>query len=103
MLTYLLLCFAALPFMDCSPSHCSTNDTVFEYREIYLPCRNDPEMKELRLDNLDTDWGLWGHNLARVLPKNPSRTVFATIDGRSNDEQFCFSSDVLFKYVVDYI
>lgn len=103
MFTYLLLCFAALPFMDCSPSHCSTNDTVFEYREIYLPCRNDPEMKQLRLDNLDTDWGLWGHNLARVLPKNPSRTVFATIDGRSNDEQFCFSSDVLFKYVVDYI
>ena len=100
---FLMLSFAALPFTECSPSHSTTHHATFEYREIYLPGRFEPEMKNLWLDNVDMDWGLWGHNLARVLPKNPSRTVFATVDGRTIDDQFCFSSDLLYKYIVSYI
>ena len=101
--TYLLLSFAALPFTKCSQSHGNTHDVAFEYREIYLPERFEPEMRHLWHDNVDMDWGLWGHNLARILPENPSRSVYATINGHSNDEQFCFSSDLLYKYIVSYI
>lgn len=102
-LAYLLLSFAALPFTKCSQSHGTTHHMAFEYREIYLPERFDTEMHELWLENVDMDWALWGHSLARILPDNPSRSVYATINGHSNDEQFCFSSDQLYKYIVKYI
>ena len=102
-LSYLLLSFAVLTFTKCSQSHGTTHNVAFEYREIYLPERFDTEMHELWLDNVDMDWALWGHNLARLLPDNPSRSIYATIDGHSNDEQFCFSSDLLYKYIVKYI
>ncbi len=103
LLTFLTLCFTALPFNQCSQSHSSTHNVAFEYREIYLPERFEPEMKDLWLDNVDIDWGLWGHNLSRILPDNPSRSIYATIDGHSTEEQFCFSSDQLYRYIVSYI
>ncbi len=102
-LTYFLLCFAVLPYTRCSHPQVGTCHAAFEYREIYLPERFFSEMEYLWLDNVDMDWGLWGHNLSRVLPEHPSRTVFATIDGRAVEEQFCFSSDLLYKYIVSYI
>ena len=105
MLTSLLLTLAALPFVECSSSPCDSigDGASFEYRDIYLPEKSSPEIRKLNLNSVDKDWGLWGHNLARVLPKNPSRTIYATIDGQSEDEQFCFSSDQLYKYIADYI
>ena len=103
MLSYLLLSLAALSFTDCDQTNDNKNPVAFEYREIYLPRRFEAEMKRLWLNNVDMDWGLWGHNLSRVLPDNPSRTVFASIDGRATDEQFCFSSEQLYKYIVNYI
>jgi len=102
-LSYLLLSFAALTFAKCSQSHGTTHNVAFEYREIYLPERFETEMHELWINNVDMDWALWGHNLSRLLPDKPSRSIYATIDGNSNDEQFCFSSDILYNYIVKYI
>lgn len=103
LLSFLLLCFSALPLYMCSQSKGSMYHATFEYREIYLPDRFTSEIKALKLDNVDTDWGLWGHNLEKVLPEEHSRSVYATIDGQNSDEQFCFSSDQLYKYIVEYI
>ena len=75
----------------------------FEYKEIYLPPLDPSDSQELCLNNLDTDWGLWGHNLHKTLPTKPDRSVFALVGGKRNEEQFCFSSDVLRAYVEAYI
>lgn len=76
---------------------------VFEYRDIYLPAYNKKDNAALELDNVDEEWGIWGHNLGIVLPDNPSMQVYAKMNGGTNSEQFCFSSDKLYGYIVDYI
>ena len=91
----------------CLPAYCmcgsAAGDGPFEYREIYLPDAHLNDTRQLALNNVDNDWGIWGHHLAVVLPKDCSQTVFAIVKGQRNDEQFCFSSDQLFDYISTYI
>lgn len=76
---------------------------AFKYREIYLPSTNPNDLKELGLNNVDDDWGLWGHNLANLLPEKPSLSVYARHDGATDRHQFCFSNPKIFEYISDYI
>lgn len=76
---------------------------AFKYREIYLPSTNPNDLKELGLNTVDDDWGIWGHNLSNLLPEKPSLSVFARHDGIIDRHQFCFSSEKLYDYIVDYI
>ena len=46
-----------------------TGESVFSYREIYLPESTGDNAKKLGLNTLDHDWGLWGHNLGDILPE----------------------------------
>lgn len=90
----------------CEQSRATENfveGAAFEYREVYLPTTGPDENKQLELNNLDDDWGLWGHNLANVLPEDPSLTVYATLNGNIEEEQYCFTSDKLFQYFCDYV
>ena len=79
------------------------SDAVFAYREIYLPESTGSNAHKLGLNSLDTDWGIWGHNLRNILPEEPSLSVYAEQDGTTYHSQFCFSSQKLFDYVEDYI
>ena len=94
-----------LPFFNgCREVVANDDDgSVFEYKDIYFPGNSKAEGQGLGLNNLDKDWGIWGHNLGKILPKDHSRSVYATIEGRMNDEQFCFSSERLFDYIEEYI
>ena len=77
---------------------------AFEYMEVYMsPLTGAEEARSLGLNSVDEDWGLWGHNLRRVLPHRPAESVFAWHDGERDEEQFCFSSDTLLGYIADYI
>ena len=76
---------------------------AFEYRDIYLPVTDKSEFTDFELNNLDDDWGIWGHNLSNVLPEDPSYTIFATVNGNTEEEQFCFSSNHLYEYICNYI
>ena len=80
-----------------------TTKSVFKYREIFLPEGTGENAAKLGLNSLDNDWGLWGHNLAKVLPENPSQNVFAKVNGVTNKHQFCFSSNTLYGYIEDFI
>lgn len=91
---FLMACFCNCGTAQKSP---------FEYKEIYLPEKDTEEAKDLGLNNLDADWGIWGHNLHHVLPSNPAPSIFAMVNGSRTDEQFCFSSDKLYEYIVTYI
>lgn len=76
---------------------------AFEYRDVYLPDYDKKSNAELDLNNVDADWGIWGHNLVTVLPENPSMQVYAKINGGNTKDQFCFTSNKLYEYIVDYI
>ncbi len=92
---------------DLPPAVLSLRDTAgsfaFEYRGLYSPTNLDPDYPGLAaLDNADA-WGLWGHNLARAVGKNPSGEVYATVDGEKTEEQFCFSSEALYLCLENYV
>lgn len=91
---------------SCSKARAADEEALpsaFKYREIYLPEGIGEKAHEFGLNTLDLDWGIWGHNLGKVLPKEPSQSVFAKVNGVTNKKQFCFSSNHLFEYIEDYI
>ena len=60
----------------------------------------------------ESDWGLWGHQLARVLGTNDDTTygfqnmdeeLFAHSGSMTYKDQFCFSSEKLYDLTVRYI
>ena len=101
--THALLFLSAFLFCSCDDAGQQDVASPFEYREVYLPELPFDEGRELYLNNVDRDWGIWGHNLSVVLPKNASQSVYAKAGNSVNSDQFCFSSDALFKYISDYI
>lgn len=99
-------CLTVLAFLAIGCSHSVATNPVpgaFKYREIYLPSSNPNDLKELGLNSVDFDWGIWGHNLANLLPEKPSLSVYARHDGVIDRHQFCFTSDKLYTYIKDYI
>ena len=103
---------------DLPPLLLSGRDTVvtcpFEYRDLYLPTNQNLDMTYLlALNNLEIDWGIWGHNLSRVLGsngdlsfgyQNMDQELFARgADGVTHQNQFCFSSDKLLELTEKYI
>lgn len=81
---------------------CYTHD--FVYREPYY--RGNLEIDQsgvLGNHNVELDWGIWGHNLSKILEGNNDSSVYARIDGQINKEQYCFTSPVLKDVVTAYI
>lgn len=82
----------------------SVGDFPFEYREAYLPNNINSDFSNLMgVNNVDQDWGLWGHHLPQVIGKNPNPSVFATVDGQKYEDQLCFSSEILLQDMTQYI
>lgn len=81
-------------------SHCQKFD--FEYREPFLPSNlTAGNSEKLGTHSVDVNWGLWGHNLSKIIPTTPEMS--ATINGEKSAEQICFSSAALFDQFSDYI
>ena len=99
-----MLCGAfLLALCGCTDGHADSHAGVFEYNEIYLPGSGTKEAKHLGLDDLNSSWGLWGHNLGSVLPSHPYQTVYAKGPNIASHSQFCFMSDHLFEYISEYV
>ena len=93
----------SLLFIECSQAQeDSSNSGFFEYKEIYLP-EGISNAKQLKLNNLNDDWGIWGHHLSVCVPKNHSMTIYAAVGGSRNRDQYCFSSEQLYGYLENYI
>lgn len=108
----------AIEVTDLPPSMFPRKDTVvtfpFEYRDLYMPTNQNPDMTLLLAQhNLEMDWGIWGHNLSRVLGgsgdlsggyRNMDQELFARdANGIVHQSQFCFSSDRLLELTEQYI
>lgn len=77
---------------------------AFEYRSVYSPTNADPDMMPIYgLGNVDFDWGLWGHNIAKIFSGKVPNDAKAVVDGQRSEEQFCFSSEELFEAYVVFI
>ncbi|HZW77923.1 MAG TPA: DUF4838 domain-containing protein [Flavobacteriaceae bacterium] len=90
--------FATIQFL----SHCKQFD--FEYREPFLPTNlvaGNPV--KLGTHSVDMDWGLWGHNLSKVVALDSSMAAWK--NGERHPDQLCFSSPALFgefsAYIID--
>lgn len=88
----------------------------FEYRDVHMPSNQSIDMTEiLCLHNLEIDWGLWGHQMSKVLGISEERSdlmkdynnldpeFFARVGGRVYKDQFCFSSERLYEATERYI
>lgn len=92
---------------DLPPAIINITDTcgnfAFDYQGIYSPSGlNEDFSGVVGLDNFENSWGIWGHNLRKVIKSNIEST-YATINGEKSDSQFCFSSEELYKQIVSYI
>ena len=92
-----------LLFIECSQAQEDGNNSgFFEYKEIYLP-EGISNAEQLGLNNLNDDWGIWGHHLSVCVPKNHSMTIYAAVGSSRNRDQYCFSSLQLYGYLENYI
>jgi len=79
-------------------------DFAFEYRGFYAPSNMDLDLMPIRAShNIDTDWGLWGHNLRKCFEGEIPLEAQALVDGVRTPKQLCFSSEKLYKAVERYI
>lgn len=92
---------------DLNPSIINLNKKCsnfsFAYREPYfLPNLNEDFNQIYNSHNIEIDWGLWGHNLSKVIDKT-NNNIFATVEGQRNKSQLDFTSDALYKEIENYI
>lgn len=92
---------------DLPPALLNLTDTcgtfAFNYQSIYSPAGlNSDYTGVMGLNNFDDSWGIWGHNLRKVLGDNTDK-VYATIHGKTDDSQLCFSSPEMYTQIEDYI
>lgn len=92
---------------DLPPALLNLTDTcgtfAFDYQSIYSPAGlNSDYTGVMGLNNFDDSWGIWGHNLRKVLRDNTDK-VYATIHGKTDDSQLCFSSPEMYTQIEDYI
>ncbi len=92
-----------LPPAIIKTDHDSEHNFSFEYRDIYTPSNSKLEQRTIiGTDHVD-DWGLWGHNLKKILGADIPKDVLAQTNGVIHPEQLCFSSEVLYQRIESYI
>lgn len=81
----------------------SKREFDFEYREPFFAPNTDIDYVHILGNNsIDTDWGIWGHQLAQIID-NQNPDTQAEINGKKTKQQFCFSSPSLYSQVKAYI
>lgn len=75
---------------------------AFAYREPYFPDNSNSYFRRWHNTNtLDDNWELWGHNIGKKI--KILHTMLATVDGKRNENQLCFTSSVLENALAAYI
>lgn len=96
-----------LILLSASMLHCTcqavTAQDGFEYRSIYSLENSKQDFRQ-RYDthHVDFDWDLWGHNMKKIAANAPEE-VYARVDGKVHREQYCFSSEQLYKLTIAYV
>ncbi len=100
----MLLLSAVLIMGGCSSVAQTVDDKpLSEYHGLYTPSNTEDAMEALHINHPDYDWGLWGHNLKKVLGGKISADMYAVVNGKRDSKQLCFSSKKLYDAVKEYI
>lgn len=76
----------------------------FEYREAHFYPNLQPNSEvKYNSNNVENDWGIWGHNLGKLLLDNGDSDTFAIVENKKTNAQLCFSSDATYKFLENYI
>ena len=76
---------------------------AFDYRGIYTLANENPDMiATIGSQNVDSDWGLWGHNLFKVFRVSIPEQAQALVNGKRTTEQLCLTSDRLYDQVEQF-
>ncbi len=65
----------------------------FQYREPHY--RSNVRVDQAGVNgnnNVELDWGIWGHNLSKALKNENDPSIYALVKGNRTEEQYCFSS-----------
>lgn len=77
---------------------------AFEYRAIYSPTNSNEEMLPIRATHhIDYNWGIWGHNIKKIVADYDKDDIYAVQNGKMTKEQYCFSSPSLYNILDNYI
>lgn len=100
--------FHQLDVADLPPNYLEFNTSkvnfAFHYRDPHLMPNMDQDISGiLYTQNVDEDWGLWGHNLRKVFPDGPSLNSLALVSGKRDAEQYCFSSEATLKAIHSFV
>lgn len=84
--------------------HTVCKDFDFDYREPFFATNLEPGYAPIIGTNcVDTDWGIWGHNLPKIVEDQGDEKIYALVDGERTKEQFCFASSGLFEQLQEHI
>ncbi len=76
----------------------------FRYREPHYSLNYEPDVAPLLgTNNVEVDWGIWGHNLTKIISGEEDESVYALVKGERNRAQLCFSSKGMLKQLGEYI
>lgn len=93
---------------DLPPSYIDFSSASVRFPLVYRDPHVLPNMDEdysgiLATNTIDRDWGLWGHNLKKVLDGNNIDDVQAIVNGKPVKDQYCFSSNHVFEALSHFI
>lgn len=75
----------------------------FIYRDPHFSPNLEPEYAPiLGTNNVESDWGIWGHNLVKI-NNQEKESAFALVNDKRRKEQICFSSEDVFEQTKEYI
>lgn len=78
-------------------------DPLSEYHGLYTPSNTEAFQASMHTNHPDYDWGVWGHNLAKLVKDGATDDMYAIVDGKRSHKQFCFSSQSLYNKVREYV
>ncbi|WP_300092951.1 DUF4838 domain-containing protein [Flavobacterium sp.] len=85
-------------------SQSTKGNFAFEYREPHLKANlNDDYDGIINTNNVEKDWGIWGHQLFNLINRTPQNQYYSIVDGEINKNQLCFSNPATYTFIENYI
>ena len=77
---------------------------AFSYREPHLKANLVEDYDVIvNTNNLENDWGIWGHQLLNIVNKKPKSEFYSVVDGQINKNQLCFGKSEMYNFLVNFV
>ena len=77
---------------------------AFNYREPHLKANLVKDYDVIvNTNNVENDWGIWGHQLFNIVNKNPKNDYYSVVDGQLNKDQLCFGKPAMYNFLENFV